>query len=119
MAKDELENVVTEWKAAGDAWIDAKFAADQLEEDAKSVLASIVNELEGRTEGKVSENKLERLARGTSSYREFISRMCAARAEALRKKVRFDALEKLFDARRSQLALERSKIEKGIFHIGG
>jgi hypothetical protein len=121
LAKDEMENVVTEWKAAGDAWINAKLKADQLEEDAKNLLAAVINQLEQAlpTGAKISEAKLERMARGSLEYREYIKDMCIARAEALRKKVRFDALEKLFDARRSQKAFERETVKQGIFSHGG
>ena len=119
MAKDELEAVVTEWKAAGDAWIEAKLKADTLEEDAKSFLASIINELEEKEPEKISEAKLERLARGSKEYRQYIFGMCVARADALKKKVRFDALEKLFDAKRSKRAFERETVKQGIFHQGG
>jgi hypothetical protein len=116
-----MENVVTEWKAAGDAWINAKLKADQLEEDAKNLLAAVINQLEQAlpTGAKISEAKLERMARGSLEYREYIKDMCIARAEALRKKVRFDALEKLFDARRSQKAFERETVKQGIFSHGG
>jgi hypothetical protein len=119
MAKDELEAVVTEWKAAGDAWIEAKLKADTLEEDAKSFLASIINELEEKESEKISEAKLERLARGSKEYRQYIFGMCVARADALKKKVRFDALEKLFDARRSEKAFQRETVKQGIYHQGG
>jgi len=117
---DDLESTVTEWQAAGDAWVAAKLKSDQLEEDAKSFLAAMINELEDKLprDAKVIETRLDRRARGTKKYREFIKGMCAARADALIKKVRFDALEKMFEARRSELALERAKIEKGIFHAG-
>ena len=119
--KDELEAVVTQWKAAGDAWIEAKLKADQLEEDAKNLLAAVINQLEdGLPAGiKISETKLERQARGSLEYREYIRGMCAARADALRKKVRFDALEKLFEAKRSKRAFERETVKQGIFHTGG
>ena len=119
MAKDELENTVIEWKAAGDAWIAAKLRADQLEEDAKSFLAALINELEQAETEKTSEARLERKARGSKAYREFINQMCIARADALAKKVRFDALEKLFDARRSQKAFDRETVKQGIYHQGG
>jgi hypothetical protein len=117
--KDELENVVTEWKAAGDAWIEAKLKADQMEEDKKSFLAAIQAQFEAGTKEKLTEAKLERLALASNQYRSFILNMCGARAEMLRLKVRFDAIEKLFDARRSQKAFERETVKQGIFHSGG
>lgn len=134
--KSELENLVVKIQEAGQEWIDAKLKADQLEEDQKSFLASLMNEIDKSykpgtlvpVDGKggirtiqpekPTESKLDRQARGSREYREYITSMCLARAEMLRKKVRYDALQSLFEAQRSTLALEREKIAKGIFHEG-
>lgn len=116
---NELEATVIEWKSAGDAWIAAKLRADQLEEDAKSFLAALINELEKQEKEKIVEARLDRRARGSKEYRDFIQSMCLARADALTKKVRFDALEKLFEARRSQRAFERETVKQGLYHTGG
>jgi hypothetical protein len=111
-----LEQTVIEFQAAGKDWIDAKLRADQLEEDQKSYLASLINEID---DNETSETKLERKARGSKQYRDYITAMCLARAEMLKKKVRFDALGMLFSARQSDRAYERETIKKGIFSEGG
>lgn len=119
MSKSEsFENLLIAINDAGMAWIDAQLKARQLEEDSKPFLAALINELEPTFDGKVSESKLDRLARGSKAYREYILSMCAAWAEAQRLKVRYENLQMLLEARRSELAMERAKIEKGIFHEG-
>lgn len=112
---NSLEKTVIEYQQAGKAWVDSKLISDQLEEDQKSFLASLVNELD---DDKTSETKLERKARGSKQYRDYVTNMCLARAEMLKKKVRFDALGMLFESRRSELAFEREGIKKGIFESG-
>jgi hypothetical protein len=114
-----LEQTVIEYQQAGQEWIEAKLKADQLEEDSKNFLASLMNDFERSSTEKFSEAKLDRWARGTKEYRNYIAGMCAARAEMLRKKVRFDALGMLFESRRSELSYEKEQIAKGIFHTGG
>lgn len=116
MDEQNLERFVVEYEKAGRDWVEAKLVADQLEEGCKPYLDSLRNEIDN---GEMTEAKIERLARGSKQYREYVFNMCCARAEALRKKVRFDALDKLFEARRSQLAYERDVIKKGIFSRGG
>ena len=112
----ELEKMVVKLEQAGQAWVRAKLTADQLEEDAKPFLASLCNELD---DGEKSEAKLERQARGSKPYRDYIREMCLARAESLRQKVRYEGFQALFEAKRSELALDRVKLEKGVTHLGG
>jgi len=115
MENGSLGKFVTEYHAAGVAWVEAKLKSDQLEEDQKPFLASLMNALD---DGKTSEAKLDRLARGSTQYREYVKNMVLSKAEALREKVRYDALGSFYEAKRSEKALERSKIEKGLFHQG-
>lgn len=117
----DLERLVVEIQQAGQAWIDAKLKSDQLEDGVKNYLAALMNALEEEQfkERTVSESKLERLARGSAEFGEYITGKCAAVAETQRKRVRYEALRDLWEARRSQLAFERVQIEKGIFHLGG
>lgn len=111
-----LEKFVRDYYEAGKVWVDAKLRADQLEEDCKPYLASIENALD---DGEKTEAKLEREAKGSKDFRDYVNRMVIARAEALRKKIRFEALGMLFEAKRSQKAFERETIKKGIFDQGG
>jgi hypothetical protein len=115
--QSQFDALLTKIHAAGMAWIEAQLKSRQLEEDQKSYLASLMNALEFEGE-KSSEAKLDRLARGSQSYREYVTAMCLAWAEAQRLKIRYDNLQMLLDARRSELAMARAKVEKGIFHSG-
>ena len=94
MSKPEpLEQWVVEYQAAGQAWVAAKLAADQLDEGQNNLLAALMNNLERASSEKLSEEKLKRLARGTEDFVTYTRRMCEARAEMLSKRVRYDALD--------------------------
>jgi len=117
----DLENLVCEIQKSGLDWIDAKLRSDQLEADEKNFLAALMNDLDKafqRDSAKMSEAKLERLARGSKDFRDYIVGRVLAQAETGRKKVRYESLQSLWDARRSQLAFEREQLSKGIFHTG-
>ncbi len=103
-----LENFVTEYERAGLAWVEAKLVSDLLDEDQKAFLDSLKNALD---DGEKTEAKITREAQGSKQYRDFIRGMVTARAEMLRKKVRYDGLEKLFEARRSNLSFEKEKFK--------
>jgi len=118
MSITPLEKLVFQIQDAGVAWIEANLEATQLEEDKKPYLSSLTNALANPDKAQ-SETALNREAMGSEQYRRYIKSMCLAKAEAQRKRVRYDGLQMLFDARRSELALERAKIEKGIYHQGG
>jgi len=114
---NSLEQIVGDLDAAGLEWARLDLKASQLEEDKKSFLAAIQTELTKR-HPEASEKTLERLALSDPTYRAFVNGMCAARAAALQARIKYDNTEKLYDARRSQLALERVKVERNISHIG-
>jgi len=116
MSLTNLEKTVVEYQQAGTAWIEAKLKSDQAEEGQKSFLAAIVDELD---DNNTAEGKLERMAKATPRYRKYVAAMCAARAETLRRRVRFDSLGMLFEARRSELSYQKEQVAKGIFHTGG
>lgn len=113
-----LERLVVEIQEAGQAWVEARLKSDQLEADEKNFLAALMNELE-RGFDKVSEAKLERLVRGSKEYRNYVTGRTMAAADTGRRRVRYEALQNYFEAQRSIFALERAKIEKGIFDKGG
>lgn len=113
-----LESLVKQIDAAGQAWVEAKLKADQLEEDQAPFLSSLMNGINDELGGNVSDAKLKRLALGSTEYRQYITGMVTAKAEALRKQVRYNATKDKFEAARSDQSLEKAKIEKGIFHEG-
>ena len=113
----ELEGLVAEIQQAGQAWIDSRLRSDQLEADEKSYLAALMNDLEKAFKGeKVSEAKLDRLARGSAEFRAYITGRATATAETGRRKVEYDAKLNLWEAKRSTMAFERAKLERGLFH---
>lgn len=117
--KTDLEKLVVKIQEGGQEWVEAKLKSDQLDDGEKNYLAAIMNGLEQELKGeKLSETKLERLARGSPEFGQYLIGKCSAIAETSRKKIRYEALQNLFEARRSELALERAKIEKGIFELG-
>lgn len=114
----ELEATVTEWRKKGLAWVDAKLAADLLEKDKESFLASLIGTLR-RSDPEASDVKLKADAQASVEYREFIKGMVLAKHKELSARVEYDALDKLFSARQSDQSMERAKLERGIFHTGG
>lgn len=115
MAEGEFDAALARQHDSGIAWAEAKLLADQLEEASKPFLDSLQNKLDN---GEHSEAKLVRMARGSDEYRVYIKGMCEARAAANRARVEYDAAIAWFEARRSESALIRVKIEKGIFERG-
>lgn len=102
-----LESFVKEYNAAGLAWVNAKLVVDQLDDDLPSFLAALMNELD---DGEMAEAKMKRLALGDKKYRDQVNATALARAEMLRKKVRYESLDRLFEAKRSNLSFEKEKM---------
>jgi hypothetical protein len=114
-----LERLVVEIQVAGQEWIEAKLKSDQLDDGEKNYLAALMNSLDDAMKGtKISESKLERLARGSPEFGNYVIGKVTAIAETGRKKVRYEALQNLWEAKRSELSFERVKIERGIYHEG-
>jgi acyl-CoA reductase-like NAD-dependent aldehyde dehydrogenase len=108
-----LEKRVVAAEKYGREWADLHATWLQLDEDKKSFLAAIMNDLD---DGSMSEAKLERLARGSKHFREYIANMALAKGTELRAKVRYDNARDLFEAGRSAESTEREKI-KHLNHI--
>ena len=114
-----LERLVVEIQEAGQAWIESKLKSDQLDAGEKNYLAALMNGIDDATKGtKISEAKLERLARGSPEFGNYVIGKVMAIAETGRKKVRYESLQNLWEAKRSELSFERVKIERGIYHEG-
>jgi len=111
-----LERRIIKSERDGEQWADLHAKWLQLNEDKKSFLAALINDLD---DGKMSEAKLERLALGSKAYRDYVVGLAIAKGEELRAKVRYENSTALFSAAQSDQSLERAKIEKGIFHTGG
>jgi|SRR5689334_14844008 len=113
-----LETLAFNIQSAGQEWVKAKLMSDQLEADEKSYLAALMNDLEKASDEKISESKLERLARGSKPFRDYVRGRVIAQAETNRRKVNYEGLQSLFEAKRSEFSLMREKISKGIYDRG-
>jgi hypothetical protein len=109
--ENNLDRFVVEYQKAGLEWVEAKLKCDQLEADEKNFLAALINAIEKAESEKISESKLERLARAEPEFRDYCRAVAMARAEMLRKKVRYDGLEKLFEAARSKLSFQKEQFK--------
>lgn len=124
--KDGLEKWVVEYQAAGQDWVKAKLKADQLDEFTKSLLAQLKNKIETKAAEsvrdemrKLTEAKIDRLALASDEYCNHVRAVNLAKSDMLSKRVRFDAMDKWFEAKRSGLSFEKEIIKKGIFTQGG
>ena len=116
----DLEKLIVTTQKGGDDWLDAKAVSDQLDADEKNYLAALMSGIEKEQfDGqKVSDAKLERIARAMPEFREYVRGRVAAEIKTLRLKNRYDNLQKLWESKRSDQSLEKEKIAKGIFENG-
>ena len=98
----------------GKEWNKAKQVAERNDELRKILLAELQNEYEkdvldaGAAKGP-SESKLERLARGSARFRAHMEETVVSKQEANDRFMEYEALKNLFDAKRSEMALERAR----------
>lgn len=86
---------------AGEDWADKEAGADVLEETKKTVLAELMNGLDG------SASERERRALADPAFRLHLTNMTTARKEANRARVRYDACKVLAELRRTQESTRR------------
>jgi hypothetical protein len=104
----ELEQRIVAAERFGRIWSKKYETWLQLDESKKNLLASLMNDLD---DGEKSEAKLERLARGSKEFKDFINNLCLAKGEELRAKVRYENARDYFEAGRSREATERAKLQ--------
>ena len=87
----------------GEEWVDKNAAAEILEETKKSLLAELMNGLEGP--------KTEREAKALAdpTYRLHLTNMVTARKEANRARVKYDSMRVLAEMRRTQESTRRAE----------
>jgi hypothetical protein len=102
-----LEQRIVTAEKYGKEWADKYEKWLQIDESKKNYLASLMNDLD---KGDLSEAKLERLARGSDAFKQFITNLCIAKGEELRAKVRYENARDYFEAGRSREATERQKM---------
>jgi hypothetical protein len=90
---------------AGEDWADKQAAAELLEETKKSVLAKLMLDADGTTQGQREMNAL-----ADPEFTEFVTGMVQARKAANKARVRYDSAKVLAELRRSQEATRRSEM---------
>lgn len=106
--RSELEKRIIFAEEAGQKWASIHEVWLQLDEDKKNYLANLMNDMD---DGQKSEAKLERLARGSKQFREYVKNLSIAKGEELRARVRYDNARDYFEAGRSQESTEREKMK--------
>jgi hypothetical protein len=106
--RSELEKRIILAEEYGQKWAELHETYRQLEELKKSVLADLQNAL---NDGDMSEAKLERLARSSKEWKEFIRNMCTAEAVMLKAKVRYDAGVAWYEACRTAESTNRVRMQ--------
>lgn len=86
----------------GQAWAKANYEADLLEETKKTMLAKIMNGIEGSNAAREME------AQANPLYHDHIARMCKAREAANIAKVKYDSAKMWAELMRTQAATERA-----------
>ena len=105
-ARDDFdpEAIFTKLSEAGEYWADCQAAAEMYEENKKTVLAQLMNDLDGSTNA-----ERERQALASWLYVEHLEAMVGARKEAYKARVRYDSLKVLAEMRRTQESTRRAE----------
>ena len=106
--RSELEKRIIRAENLGQDWVNKHEVWLQLDEAKKSVLSDIVKDLD---DGEQSEVKLERLARASKQYREYINNLSLAKGAELRARVKYDCAMQWVDAGRTAEATARAKMQ--------
>lgn len=103
-----LEKRIVKAAELGEKWAALHATWMQLDEDKKNYLAALMNDID---DGDTSEAKLERRARASKEYRDYVRNLAIAKGEELRAKVHYDNARDFFEAGRSQESTEREKMK--------
>lgn len=109
-----LESLSYQIEEKGKEWNTTKQVAERADELRKILLADIQNRheagvLQHDPKAKLSETKLDRIARGSDEFRDHIEVVVDSKKDANDKYMEYEALKNLFDATRSEMALERAR----------
>ena len=102
------DEIYREVLACGEDWADKKAAYEALDDNTKSVLASITaNFLDS---GKMTKSEAEMRALASGDHKNYLASVSAARKEWLRAQVKYDSLKMLADLRRSEESTRRQEM---------
>jgi len=103
-----LERRIIAAEKLGESWAELHATWMQLDDAKKNVLAGLMNDLD---DGKTSESKLERLARGAKEYQDYCTNLALAKGQELRAKVKYECARDYFEAGRSAEATARAQMQ--------
>ncbi len=106
--RSELEKRIIFAEEAGRKWAEIHQIWLQLDSDKANYLAALMNDID---DGQMSDKKLERLARGSKAFRDYVKNTSIAKGEELRAKVKYENARDYFEAGRSQESTEREKMK--------
>jgi len=109
--RTELEKRIILAESLGQKWAELHAIWLQLDEDKKGYLSALMNDIEAAHGNTISESKLERMARGSKQYRDYIRNMCIARGEELRAKIKYTNALNFFEAGRSAESTAREQMK--------
>ena len=91
----------------GTAWAEANFLHQQLDDQTKSVLATIIMAAK-EVEGVGSMAEATQIGLASSQYRAHLKEVAEAKRDALKAKVHYDAVQALFQAQRTVESTNRA-----------
>ena len=95
---------------AGNAWAEAQYEFQQLDDQSKSMLAALTLEAKA-TEGVGSMAEAKEIALAAQGYRDHLRDVAKAKLVASKARVKYDAMHALFDAQRSVEATNRAALK--------
>ncbi len=122
----KIEQIIQDIRIAGTNWANAECDWEQLKDLTKELrenkLADLKTNIALQNKTKLSESELERKARTTIVYQDYVKEIYKARAEARKNQIKcralYEAAKARYELARSHMSLKRSKINQGIFHEG-
>ena len=114
---DNLQDWITAMDAQGMEMVDLRLAWEQLDLDEKPYLAATVQSYRARNIS-ASEEKLKSLALADTNYRDYLRALALAHHRFLQAQVRYNSLCSAYEAKRTEHATQRAKINMGVFHEG-
>lgn len=103
-----LEEIVHIANKVGLDYVEAKKNAEYFELMKAPTRARIALRLD---DGKMTENRLRRLAETDPEYLDFLEKLSTSKRESDRLKVRYESYKNLFEARRSLLSFQKEEMK--------
>ncbi len=105
-----LEEIIHISNKIGLEYADKRKEAERLELLRTSIRSKIMNQIE-RTNEKIPEARLKRLAEADFEYVDLLEKIALLRAEAEKLKVLYESYKSLFDARRTLISYKKVELK--------